>query len=255
MVDPDLLEVECESLDYTDGSRTFEGYLARPVGLKAAAPCILLAHDWSGLNAAMKQLAKRIASLGVVCFAIDVYGKGVRGDQVGDNSHLMNPFMEDRFLLSQRLLAGLDAAIHLPGVDPESLAVFGYCFGGLCALDLARTGRPEIKLVVSFHGGLQAPRDTPQQPISASVLLLHGWDDPIVPVSDVLAATEELTAAGADWQLVAYGHAMHAFTFEGARLPERGIAYNEVADRRSWAAMQAFLEERFGDRIKKAWLP
>ena len=237
-----------ESVEYTDGSTVFEGYVVKPADLSQPAPGVILAHEWSGLNDAMKHAADRIAALGFVCFALDVYGKGVRGDQIGDNSHLMNPLMADRTLLRQRLLAGLDAALQVPLVDANCIAAVGYCFGGLCALDLARAAPPELKAVVSFHGGLQPPRIGTQSPISASILLLHGWDDPVVPPPDVLAVAKELTDAGADWQFNAYGHALHAFTFQGANFPERGIAYNEAADRRSWAAMQAFFAERFGAR-------
>ena len=241
-----------ELVEYTDGSTVFEGYVAKPADLSKRAPGVILAHEWSGLNEAMKDAADRIAVLGFVCFALDVYGKGVRGDQTGDNSHLMNPLMADRRLLRQRLLAGLNAALQLPLVDSNCIAAVGYCFGGLCALDLARTASPELKAIVSFHGGLQPPQIGTQVPITASILLLHGWDDPVVPPQDVLAVAKELTDAGADWQLHAYGHALHAFTFQGANFPERGIAYNEAADRRSWAAMQAFFAELFGAREKIA---
>jgi dienelactone hydrolase len=82
-----------------------------------------------------------------------------------------------------------------------------------------------------------------QPRIKAKVLVLHGWEDPIVPPSDVLAFASEFMALGADWQLHAYGHAQHAFTFTGANIPERGILYAEKADRRSWAAMQTLLSE------------
>ena len=193
----------------------------------------------------MKGTADRIAALGFVCFAMDVYGKGLRGDELGDNSNLMNPLMADRGLLHRRLLAGLSTAVRQLRVDASRIAAVGYCFGGLCALDLARAAPPELRAVISVHGGLQPPQIGPQTPISASILLLHGWEDPVVPVADVLAIATELTDAGADWQLHAYGHARHAFTFMGANFPERGIVYDAKADRRSWHAMKAFLAEQF----------
>ncbi|MCY1217562.1 Dienelactone hydrolase family protein [compost metagenome] len=156
----------------------------------------------------------------------------------------MNPLLSDRALLRQRLLAGLEAAKALSGVDASRMAVVGYCFGGLCALDLARAAPPDLLAAISVHGVLQPPLIGEQAPITASVLLLHGWEDPVAPPKDVLCIAKELTEAGADWQLHAYGHARHAFTFEGANFPERGIVYDAAADRRSWAAMRAFLAER-----------
>ena len=233
-----------EFLDYEAGDGTvLEAYVARPAGQEGPRSCVLLGHDWSGPNASIRAIADRIAGLGHVAFVLDVYGKGVRGDELGDNSALMAPLLADRGLLRRRLLAGHAAASRHPAVDPGRIAVIGYCFGGLCALDLARAAPPRLRGAVSIHGVLTPPALGPQAPITAGILLLHGWEDPMAPPQDVLAIARELTQAGADWQLHAYGHAMHAFTFERARMPERGIAYHEASARRAWRAMTDFLAE------------
>ncbi|RQU98538.1 dienelactone hydrolase family protein [Burkholderia cenocepacia] len=234
-----------QAVDYSDGETLFEGYVVTQQPVTAKRPCIVLTHEWSGLNDPTKRQAERLAKLGYICFALDAYGKGVRGDPLGDNAHLMNPLLKDRALLRRRLLAGFEAASHFPGVDETRMAVVGYCFGGLCALDLARAGPAHLIAVVSFHGVLTPPALGDQRRIGASILLLHGWEDPVAPPDDVLAVARELTEAGADWQLHAYGHAQHAFTFEGANLPERGIVYDRKADERSWAAMSAHLTSVF----------
>jgi dienelactone hydrolase len=239
--------ISSDRIDYTDGETSFEAYVATPQERKGQRPCVLLAHEWSGLNEGMKRIADRLAKLGYVCFAMDVYGKGIRGDQRGDNAHLMAPLMANRGMLRRRLLAGLNAALRHPAVDPNHVAVMGYCFGGLCALDLARAAPQQLLAAISFHGVLEPPNLGVQGPINASILLLHGWEDPMAPPHDVLAITKEFSDAGADWQLHAYGHAMHAFTFEGVNLPERGLAHNPAADRRSWRAMRAFLKETFSE--------
>ncbi|MEX1155284.1 dienelactone hydrolase family protein [Parvibaculum sp.] len=231
-------------VEYSDGETVFEGYVAHPEGA-GKHPCVLLAHDWSGLNGGMRQRAEEVARLGYTAFAIDVYGKGVRGDEQGDNTALMAPFLADRALLRKRLMAALDAAAKHPAVDTANIGAMGYCFGGLCALDLARAAPPILKGVVSFHGIFYPPNLGDQPKITAKVLILHGWDDPMAPPDHVTGVAKEMTEAGADWQLHAYGHALHAFTFEGAYAPERGIAYDAKADRRSWAAMRSFFEEVF----------
>ena len=121
----------------------------------------------------------------------------------------------------------------------------GYCFGGLCALDVARSGTTEVKGAVSIHGIFPPPNVGPQVDIATKVLILHGWDDPMAKPADVEMVARELTDANADWQLHAYGHAMHAFTGHGVDMPERGLKYDANADRRSWVAAVAFLAEVF----------
>jgi dienelactone hydrolase len=115
------ISLRTELIDYTDGEEVFEAYVSIPNGIAGRSATVLLAHEWSGLNEGMRRVANRIAEIGYVCFAMDVYGKGIRGDQAGDNSHLMMPLIRDRRLLRQRLLAGLRAATHiLLSTHPES---------------------------------------------------------------------------------------------------------------------------------------
>jgi dienelactone hydrolase len=230
-------------LDYTDGEITCEAYVAYDESRTSKRPCVLISHQWSGQSDVERKKAEELARLGYVGFAIDVYGKGVRGGLLDDNSSLIQPFLDDRAMLRRRILAGLAAAQKHPMVDPDNIGAIGYCFGGLCALDLARSAAPGVKGVVSFHGVLHLPNIGKQPRITAKVLILHGYDDPLAPPEDVLAIARELTDAKADWQLHAYGHTMHAFTAEGVDLPERGLKYNPAAAQRSWTAMKNFFDE------------
>ena len=232
-----------QPFDYADGNWRAEGYLSWASDSARPAPCVLIAHDWSGLNQHTRAAADRFARLGYVGLAIDVYGQGHRGDPEGDNAHLMDPLMADRPLLRTRLLKALSAAQALDPVDPDRIAIAGYCFGGLCALDLARASPPGLRCAISFHGSLAPPPYAVSAPIRPRLLLLHGWADPMVPPADVVTGLDALSDAGATWELHAYGHALHAFTFKGANFPERGIAHNPLADRRSWTAASQFLHE------------
>lgn len=235
------------SFEYADGDWSAEGYVSMAKNLGAPAPCVLIAPDWSGVNENTQATADRLAELGYVAIALDVYGKGQRGDPKGDNSHLMTPLLEDRGLLRERLLAGLAAAQELEEVDQARVAIIGYCFGGLCALDLARNSPDGLRGAISFHGLLSPPPYEVAGPVQPRLLLLHGWDDPMVPPADVVTGLKEFTDAGATWEFHAYGHAMHAFTFKGANFPERGIVHNPLADRRSWSAASLFLQECLGE--------
>lgn len=228
---------------YQDGETICEGYVAQPAG-DGPHPAVLIAHNWAGQTAADNGVADRLAALGYIGVAIDVYGQGVRGDAMGDNSDLMGPWMADRAALQRRLLAAVDAVAAHPGVDTTRIAVIGYCFGGLCALDVARSGSPLVKAAVSFHG-VYTPTGLAALPIPAKVLVLHGWDDPLTPPDAATALAKELSAADADWQIHAYGGTMHAFTAPGANNPAGGVQYSADADRRSWQALGNFLAEVF----------
>ena len=155
----------------------------------------------------------------------------------------MQPFLEDRALLQARMGAALETLRQRDEVDAERTAAIGYCFGGLCVLDLARTGS-DIRGVVSLHGLFNSPGNTAGVKIRAKVLALHGHEDPMVPVDSVNALEAELTEARADWQIHVYGNAMHAFSNPNA--PDMGTVYNADADRRSWISTVGFLEELLG---------
>ncbi len=231
------------TLLYQEADQICEGYLAWHEDQKK--PCVMVCHAWGGQSEYERARADRLAEQGYAAFALDVYGQGRRGHPTHGNEHLMQPFMDDRELLKRRLFAALETVRQHPGVDPDQIAVIGYCFGGLCALDLARSAHPAIKAAVSLHGAYVPPQLGEQAPITASVLVLHGHQDPVTGPAQLESLAEELTAAEADWQIYNYGHAMHAFTFAGAQSPETGIQYHPLAARRSERAMLDFLAEIF----------
>ena len=233
------------TFDYKDGATVCEGYVATD-GTPGRKPCVLIAHQWAGVHDQERAKAEEFAKAGYIGFAIDVYGKGVRGKPMEDNSAYMGPFLNDRGKLKARLLAAVEAAKSRPDVDPNKIAIIGYCFGGLCALDVARSGTSDVKGAVSLHGIFAPPGLGAQARIKTKVMVLHGWEDPMAKPIDVLGLAKELTEAGADWQLHAYGHAMHAFTAEGANAPESGVKYDKHADMRSALSTAAFLKEVFG---------
>lgn len=231
-------------LDYNDGDTALEAHLAWR-GSGAQKPLVLVAHDWSGRREFACRAAERVAEMGYVGFALDMYGKGVFGGD-GDaegNAALMAPFVEDRELLRRRVRAALTAGRNVPQADSARTAAIGFCFGGMCALELARSGA-DVLGVVSIHGIL-APGDAPAADIRAKVLCLHGHDDPMVPPEQVRAFETEMSRAGADWQVHAYGGVMHAFTNPAADDPGFGTVYSETAERRAYRTLAGFLDELF----------
>ena len=236
--------IRTRPVEYADGEAVLEGLLAWDDTADEPRPGVMVSHAWAGRGELEDGKARALAELGYTGFALNLYGKGVRGNSPEENATLMQPFLDDRAMLQARMRLSLDTMRAQPEVDGQRVAAIGFCFGGLCVLDLARSGE-DMAGVASFHGLFGAPGNTAGNPIKAKVLALHGWDDPMATPEQVLALADELTGQGADWQLHAYGNTMHAFTNPAANDRDFGTVYNPAADRRSWAAMAGFLEELF----------
>ncbi|MBC7983058.1 MAG: dienelactone hydrolase family protein [Candidatus Obscuribacterales bacterium] len=230
-----------EFIKYRDGETNCEGFLCYDAGRTGPLPAVLISHAWAGRDEFVARKARRLAWHGYAAFALDMYGDARQGKTTAENRALMDPFMADRAMLARRITAALTTVRALPQVDPKRIAAMGFCFGGLCVLDLARSGA-DIRGVASFHGLLK-PTGLPVKPITSKILVMHGYDDPMAPPDEVLALGKELTAAGADWQVHAYGRTVHAFTNPGARDAAMGTVYNANADRRSWHSLLNFFEE------------
>lgn len=231
-----------QDLAYADGRSALQGYLARPEAVEGKRPGVLIIHQWLGLTDYEKGRAEQIAKeLGYVALAADIYGAAdAPGGDRAKAGPVAGKYKADLKLYRSRIKAGLDALARQPGVDAKNLAVIGYCFGGTGALEAAR-GRLAAKAVVSFHGGL-GYADAERKPLKSAVLVLHGADDPHVKPEEVAAFEDEMRARGADWQLVKYADAVHAFTQPMAGDDKsKGAAYNAKADQRSWQALKAFL--------------
>lgn len=220
------------------------GYLAYEEAFNQPRPAVIVAHDWTGRNEFACQKARKLADMGYVGFVLDMYGEGRLGANNDEKMALMQPLASDRALLRKRMLKAFDAVQSMPAVDPDRIAIIGFCFGGLCALDLARSGA-DIKGAVSFHGLLGRPDNLDSPKIKAKILALHGYDDPMVKPDQVHQFCQEMTDAGADWQVHMYGHVEHAFTNPEAHDRDLGLIYNELAAQRSWQAMSNFLQEIF----------
>lgn len=236
------LMMKTELIEYTHNGTLLEGFLCYQSDKKL--PGVILCHAWSGRDDFVCKQAKKIADWGYSTFALDLYGKGILGSSKEENMSLMLPFIQDRSLLKNRLLHCLNTFQDTGVADNSKIASIGFCFGGLCALDYARSGA-QIKGSVSVHGLLSAPDNHYPERIKSKILALHGHDDPMVRSEDVLEFEKEMTQAGADWQIHIYGNTMHAFTNPMANDPDFGTVYNSIAAKRAWLAARNFFEEIF----------
>ena len=231
--------------EYEQGGVILEGFVVREDVAAGARPGVLIVHQWMGLTDYEKKRAEMLALMGYVVFCADIYGKDARPKTMEEAAAQAGKFRDDPQLFRTRLVAALDALKAQRDVDAGRIAAIGYCFGGGGVLELARTGA-DIAGVVSFHGSLATKLPASQGAIKAKVLVLHGADDPHVNAEQVSAFEDEMRKAGADWQLVKYGGAVHSFTdWNAGNDASRGAAYNEKADKRSWQAMKDFFAEIF----------
>lgn len=240
------MAIVTNTLNYLDGETHLEGFFAFDDAIVGQRPAVIVSHAWAGRSEFTSEKAIKLAELGYVGFALDMYGAGKLGKTDEECGALMRPFVEDRAVLQKRIGAALANVRLLPWVDDKNIAAMGFCFGGLCVLDLARTGA-NVKGVVSFHGLLHAPANLDNPKITAKVLALHGHDDPLVPPAQVADFQSEMTKAGADWQLHTYGNTVHAFTNPLASDFAAGYQFSPNANRRAWQATENFLADIFAN--------
>ncbi|GAA2482889.1 dienelactone hydrolase family protein [Winogradskya humida] len=230
--------IEEETVGYRHGDVTLEGYVAHDAAISERRPGILVVHDWTGLRDYPKVRAQMLARLGYVAFAVDVYGIGIRPTEHEQAQAEAMKYYGDLPLMRERVRAGYEQLAADPRVDPERIAIIGYCFGGSAALEFARTGAA-LRGAASFHGALSTHDASDPGDIKAPLLILTGAADPVVPDDALVAYENELRAAGADFEIISYSGAPHAFTLPGID------AYRPKADARSWQRLTGFLDEVF----------
>jgi dienelactone hydrolase len=235
------MPIATRTVRYSDDDARLTGFLAWDDAADDQRPGVLLVHGGAGLDDHARGQARRYAEHGYAVLACDMFGEGVAGDRERVMATLL-ALRDDPERLVRRGGAGLAALAGCPQAG-RPFAAIGFCFGGLAVLTLARSGM-DLAGVVSIHGSLATARPAGPDAIKAKILACHGAEDPHVPMHDVVAFADEMRQARADWQLIMYGGAMHGFTHEHAdagAIP--GVAYDERADRRSFAAARAFLAE------------
>ena len=239
--------IQTREVELKQAGILLKGFIAWDDAVTERRPGVLLVHEWWGLDDHMRAQARRLAEAGYVAFALDLYGSGKVATHPADAEKFMLEASKDQAAIRARFDAALAALKTDPRVDASRIAALGYCFGGGVVLNMARQGHPDLDAVVSFHGTLGTETPAKKGAVHARVLVLHGTDDPMVPLDQVDALRKELEAAGATYAIVTYPGAKHAFTNPTAdshNLPALG--YNAEADKRSWAALLALFKEMWG---------
>ncbi len=237
--------VTVQSVVYEIEGTAFESRLVYDTDILSPRPGLVMAPNWMGVTEGAERIAQAVASKGYVVLLADLYGKTVRPSNPDEAGAAMMPLKDNRALLRKRMQVAYEQlqAQTFTAVDKANMAAFGFCFGGCCALELARDGAP-LKAAVSFHGTLDTPNPADAQNIAGSVLVLHGAADPLVPKEQLPAFEAEMDAAGVDWQLLSYGGAVHSFTDPEANTPGMFMFDQKTSDR-AFQAMHSLLEEVF----------
>lgn len=230
---------------YQIDGQPYESRLVFDSGDASSRPGLLMAPNWMGVSEGAEKIAQSVAEQGYVVLLVDLYGQGTRPQNNDEAGAAMMPLKNDRAELRKRMQAALEQLLSQTDapVDADRVATFGFCFGGCCSLELARTGA-NLKAAVSFHGTLDTPDPADAKNIKGSVLVLHGASDPLVSKEQLPAFEDEMNAAGVDWQLTSYGGAVHSFTDPLAQTPGM-MMYDAKTAKRAFASMHNLLDEVF----------
>jgi dienelactone hydrolase len=232
---------ELSAFEHRHKDVVMKGALALPEG-PGPHPAVLVMHSAHGLGPHAQERALRMAEAGYVALATDMYGEGRYFPNPADSAQFFAALQADPELLRARVVAAYEALRDLPQVDAGRVGALGFCFGGQCVLELARSGA-DVRGVVSFHGLLRTGLPARPGEVRSKVLVLAGAKDPYAPADDIAGFQGEMDAAGADWQLTVYGEGWHAFTDPDAALHDTpGVRYDPLIDRLSWAQSMAFLD-------------
>lgn len=237
---------QTQEIKYQDGEQILKGQFAISKKARKDNAAVLILPAWMGISEHTKEVAEKLSNLGYHAFVADIYGEGNNPKNTKEAGEKAGFYKSNIEAYHQRISLALKALIN-QGANPDKIVIIGYCFGGTGALEAARA-KMNVKGVVSFHGGLGKDPNRITNSLETKILVLHGADDPFVPTSEIERFQNEMRDAKADWQMIYYADAVHAFTEKTAGNDKsRGAAYNAKADQRSFQHLLLFLKEVFLD--------
>lgn len=240
-------KVKGVDVTYASDSTEMKGYIAYDENMEAKRPGVIVVHEWWGHNEYVRERADMLAALGYTAIAVDMYGDGKLANHPED----AGKFARSVFTSLPEAKARFNAAMELlkkhESVDPDKIAAIGYCFGGSVVLTMANAGT-DLDAVAAFHSGVRLPV-MPSTDLKAKVLVCNGAEDPFISLESVEAFKKAMDSVGASYQYISYPGVKHSFTSKAADANavkfDMPLAYDAEADEKSWASLQALLEEAF----------
>ena len=242
---PSSSKIKEEKVTYSIGDKSFKGVIVYDESQAGKRPAVLVVHEWWGLTDYPVMRARKLAALGYIAMAVDMYGDGKIAANPTEAQELATPFYKDPQLSKARLEAALAKLKECKQTDGQNIFAIGYCFGGSVVLNSAKLGT-DLKGVVSFHGGL-AGVPANKELLKAKILVCHGGNDKFVSENDINTFKHQLDSIGAEYKFIVYPNATHAFTNPDAtkigKQFNMPIEYNEKADADSWKDMTMFFNK------------
>jgi dienelactone hydrolase len=201
-----------EAVTYKDGETTMKGFVVYDAAKKGKRPGIVMVHEWWGITKHVHNEAHKFARQGYTAFIADMYGNAKTADNPKDAGALAGSVMKDAKVMESRFNAAREQLAQHATVDASRIGAVGYCFGGAVVINMARAGA-DLAGVAGFHAslGLNTPAPAPGT-VKAKILILNGADDPFVKKEQYAQLKSELDAAKADYKVIEYPGAVHAFT-------------------------------------------
>ena len=236
-------KIKKENISYTVSGKVYKAFVAYDENLKGKRPAVLVVHEWWGLTDYPKMRARKLAGLGYIAMAVDLFGDGKIATNPTEAQTYTAPFYSNPQLATSILDAALSKIKGYKQTDPSTVYAIGYCFGGAIVLNYAKLGG-DLKAVVSFHGGLKGV--TPDKNLlKAKILVCNGGSDKFVPEADITTFKHQMDSIGATYTFKSYPGAVHAFSNPAAtglgKKFKMAIEYNKDADMNSWNDMKKFL--------------
>lgn len=237
------------TIDYFDETQKLTGELFYDETLgDKKRPAIILFPAFEGRGDFVLDYAKKMAEKGYITFAADMYGDASVSPTLEGCFTLIKPFLENRALVRRRAILAYHTLLEQKNIDANKIGAVGFCFGGMCVLELARSGE-NLHAGVSIHG-VFAKSALETFPIKSKLLVLHGYEDPQVPPTSLTDFAKEMSDADVkDWTFTFFGDAKHSFTdpktgtFDPTKEKEMGREYNQIAAVRSFQYTLDFFGE------------
>ncbi len=172
-------------------------------------PAVLLLHEWWGLNLETVRMAERLAADGFIVLAPDLFRGKLSVTMPGalvQKGLSRNVHITEDLDLAFRQLQGI------PEVDPERVAIVGFCFGGTQAMN-AGVRHADIAAVGIFYGGgpITDPDELGHLGTAMPVFGAYGREDRTISTDDVQIFAQLLAEKTQPVDISIYDGVGHAF--------------------------------------------